>query len=173
MEISIKELLEAGVHFGHKIEKHNPKMAEYIYTEREGIHIIDLEKTAEKINETCRFISEIIANGGEILFVGTKNQAKDVIKEEATRCNMRYVNEYWIDGTLTNMAKLPSVLFIVDPNEERKAVAEAKELGIPVIAIADTDCDSDEIDYIIPGNDDAVRAIKLITGKMADAVLRV
>ena len=167
----IKELLESGVHFGHQTNKCNPKMAEYIFTEREGVHIINLEKTAEKINDACRFIKEIIAGGGEILFVGAKNQAKDVIKEEAERCNMPYVNECWTEGALAKFnAKLPSALFIIDPKTEHNAVSEAKKLGIPIAAVLDTDCDPDEIDCIIPGNDDAVRAVKLIAGKIADAI---
>lgn len=170
-DISIKELLEAGVHFGHTTEKWNPKMADYIFTERNGIHIIDLEKTLEKINEACKAVREIIANGGEILFVGTKNQAKEPIKEEAERCNMQYMNEYWPEGGINDIPRLPAILFIVDPKIEHNAVLDAKRLGIPIVAIADTDCDPDEVDHVIPGNDDAVCAIKLITGMMADIIL--
>jgi len=188
-DISMLKLLEEGVHFGHNTAKYNPKMAEYIHMERDGIHIIDLHKTLEKIGDACKMITEIISKGGEILFVGTKSQAKDPIREEAVRCSMYYVDECWLDGMLTSfydtqskeqrknfdgvkdMARIPDVLLIVDTNAEHIAVQEARTLGIPIIAIADTDCDPDDSDYIIPGNDDAIRAIKLIIGALADAVL--
>jgi len=169
--IEIKQLLEAGAHFGHSTEKYNPKMAEYIHSEREGIHIIDLHKTLDKINEACNFITGIISGGGEILFAGTKEQARESIKEEAERCNMQYANECWQDGMLTKMERIPDALIIVGMDEERNAIQEARTLGIPIIAIADTACDPDEADYVIPGNDDAIRAIKLIIGTLADAVL--
>jgi len=219
--ISIKQLLEAGVHFGHHTRRWNPKMAEYIFTERNGIYIIDLQKTVKKFEEAYMFVRELSANGGTILFVGTKKQAADAIKEEATRCGMYYVNVRWPGGMLTNfktirrsigrldnliamqadgtfdqlpkkevtskqkqifnleknyngiktMEKLPDAIFIVDPKKERNAVLEAKKLGIPVIAIVDTNCDPDDADYIIPGNDDAIRAIRLISATLADAVI--
>ena len=219
--ISIKQLLEAGVHFGHHTRRWNPKMAEYIFTERNGIYIIDLQKTVKKLNEAYLFARDIAAAGGDILFVGTKKQAQDSVKEEAEHCGMPYVNARWLGGMLTNfstirtriarleqlramrddgtfdllpkkevatltleieklekfiggiqnMNKIPGALFIVDPRKERIAVAEAKKLGIPIIAIVDTNCDPDEIDAVIPGNDDAIRAVKLIVAKMADAVI--
>ncbi len=219
--ISIKQLLEAGVHFGHHTRRWNPKMAEYIFTERNGIYIIDLQKTVKKFEEAYMFVRELSANGGTLLFVGTKKQAADAIKEEATRCGMYYVNVRWPGGMLTNfktirrsinrldkltamqadgtfdqlpkkevtakqkqifnleknysgiktMEKLPDAVFIVDPKKERNAVLEAKKLGIPVIAIVDTNCDPDDADYIIPGNDDAIRAIRLISSTLADAVI--
>mgnify|MGYP005854078943 CR=1 FL=1 len=219
--ISMKQLLEAGVHFGHQTRRWNPKMAEYIFTERNGIYIIDLQKTVKKIEEAYLFIRETVMNGEDILFVGTKKQAQDSIKEEAKRAEQYYVNVRWLGGMLTNfktirsrvdrlnqliemeqegvfevlpkkeviklrsemerlekhlggikeMKKLPGALFIVDPRKERIAVLEARKLGIPIVAIVDTNCDPDEIDYVIPGNDDAIRAIKLIAGKMADAVI--
>ena len=219
--ISIKQLLEAGVHFGHHTRRWNPKMAEYIFTERNGIYIIDLQKTVGKIDEAYSFVKEISANGGDLLFVGTKKQAADAIKEEAERCGQYYVNVRWLGGMLTNhktikrsinrlnalekmkeegtfdllpkkevakltkemedleknlggiknMAGLPAAIFIVDPRKEHNAVLEAKKLDIPVIAIVDTNCDPDDADYIIPGNDDAIRAIKLISGVLADAVI--
>ena len=219
--ISIKQLLEAGVHFGHHTRRWNPKMAEYIFTERNGIYIIDLQKTVKKFEEAYMFVRELSANGGTILFVGTKKQATDAIKEEAARCGMYYVNVRWPGGMLTNfktirrsisrldnliamqadgtfdqlpkkevtmkqkqifnleknysgiknMEKLPDAVFIVDPKKERNAVLEAKKLGIPVIAIVDTNCDPDDADYIIPGNDDAIRAIKLISSVIADAMI--
>ena len=219
--ISIKQLLEAGVHFGHHTRRWNPKMAEYIFTERNGIYIIDLQKTVRKFEEAYMFVREEAANGGTVLFVGTKKQASDAIKEEATRCGMYFVNERWPGGMLTNyktikksirrlqnlekmkedgtfdllpkkevaglikemadlernyggikeMPNLPSVVFIVDPKKEHNAVLEAKKLGIPVVAIVDTNCDPDDADYIIPGNDDAIRAIKLITSALANAVI--
>ena len=217
--ISMKQLLEAGVHFGHQTRRWNPKMAEYIFAERNGIYIIDLQKTVKKVDEAYNFVRDIAADGGEILFVGTKKQAAESIKEEAERVGMYYVNTRWLGGMLTNfetikkrvqrlaqlrkmeedgtfellpkkevtklsleieklekylggiknMKKLPSALFIVDPRKERNAVA--RKLSIPIIAIVDTNCDPDEIDYVIPGNDDAIRAVKLIAGAMADAVL--
>ena len=219
--VSMKQLLEAGVHFGHQTRRWNPKMAEYIFTERNGIYIIDLQKTVKKLEEAYSFVRDTVADGGEILFVGTKKQAGDSIREEALRCGMHYVNARWLGGMLTNfktirrrikrleqlrtmqedgtfdlllkkeviklnleieklekfmggiknMGKLPSALFVVDPRKEKIAVAEARNLGIPVVAIVDTNCDPDEIDYVIPGNDDAIRAVKLLAGAMADAVL--
>ena len=219
--VSMKQLLEAGVHFGHQTRRWNPKMAPYIFTERNGIYIIDLRKTVKKLEEAYMFVRDTAANGGEILFVGTKKQAGDSVKEEAERCGMHYVNARWLGGMLTNfktirrridrlaqlrkmeedgtfdrlpkkevvkleleieklekflggikdMKKLPGALFIVDPRKERIAVAEAKKLNIPIIAIVDTNCDPDEIDYVIPGNDDAIRAVKLIAGVMADAII--
>ena len=219
--ISMKQLLEAGVHFGHQTRRWNPKMAPYIYTERNGIYIIDLQKSVGKVDEAYDAVSDIAAQGGTILFVGTKKQAQDAIKTEAERCGMYYVNERWLGGMLTNfktmrgrverlnqlkkmqedgtfdmlpkkevmkhlgeieklekylggvkdMKKLPGALFIVDPRKERNAIAEAHKLGIPVVAIADTNCDPDEIDYPIPGNDDAIRAIKLIASVMANAMI--
>ena len=219
--ISIKQLLEAGVHFGHHTRRWNPKMAEYIFTERNGIYIIDLQKTVKKFDEAYMFVRDIAAENGTILFVGTKKQAADAIKDEAERCGMHYVNVRWLGGMMTNfktikksinrltnlekmaedgtfdlltkkevaglqkermdlernlggiktMTELPSAIFIVDPRKEKNAVAEAKKLGIPVIAIVDTNCDPDDADYIIPGNDDAIRAIKLISSVLADAVI--
>ena len=219
--ISIKQLLEAGVHFGHHTRRWNPKMAEYIFTERNGIYIIDLQKTVKKFEEAYMFVRDIAAEGGTILFVGTKKQAADSIKEEAQRCGMYYVNVRWPGGMMTNfktikrsiarlnsltkmqedgtfdllpkkevaskqkeifdlqknyggikdMDTLPSAVFIVDPRKEKNAVLEAKKLGIPVIAIVDTNCDPDDADYVIPGNDDAIRAIKLISSVIADAVI--
>jgi small subunit ribosomal protein S2 len=219
--ISMKQLLEAGVHFGHQTRRWNPKMAPYIFTERNGIYIIDLQKTVRKIDEAYMFVRDIAMEGKSLLFVGTKKQAQESIEVEAKRCGMFYVNNRWLGGTLTNfrtmqtrikrlndidamekngqfdvlpkkeviklcaerekllknlggireMKKLPGALFIVDPRKERIAVAEARTLGIPIVAIVDTNCDPDEIDYVIPGNDDAIRAVKLIAGKLADAVL--
>ena len=219
--VSMKQLLEAGVHFGHQTRRWNPKMATYIFTERNGIYIIDLQKTVKKLDEAYMFVRDIAAEGGSILFVGTKKQAGDSVREEAERCGMHYVNARWLGGMMTNfktirrrinrlsqlrameadgtfdllpkkeviklnleieklekflggiknMDKLPSALFIVDPRKERIAVAEAKKLGIPIVAIVDTNCDPDEIDYVIPGNDDAIRAVKLISSAMADAVI--
>lgn len=219
--VSMKQLLEAGVHFGHQTRRWNPKMATYIFTERNGIYIIDLQKTVKKLDEAYMFVRDIAAEGGSILFVGTKKQAGDSVREEAERCGMHYVNARWLGGMMTNfktirrrinrlsqlrameadgtfdllpkkeviklnleieklekflggiknMDKLPSALFIVDPRKERIAVAEAKKLGIPIVAIVDTNCDPDEIDYVIPGNDDAIRAVKLISSAMADAVV--
>ena len=219
--VSMKQLLEAGVHFGHQTRRWNPKMAPYIFTERNGIYIIDLQKTVKKLEDAYMFVRDVAANGDEILFVGTKKQAQDSVKEEAVRCGMPYVNARWLGGMLTNfntiqrrikrlaqlknmeadgtfdmlpkkeviklnleieklekfmggitqMKKQPAAMFIVDPRKERIAVAEAHRLGIPIIAIVDTNCDPDEIDYVIPGNDDAIRAVKLIVGAMADAVI--
>ena len=219
--VSMKQLLEAGVHFGHQTRRWNPKMAPYIYTERNGIYIIDLQKTVKKLEEAYNFVRDLSANGGYVLFVGTKKQAQDAIKEEAARCGGYYVNARWLGGMLTNfrtmrtridrlaqlrkmeedgtfamlpkkevikhqgeieklekylggvkeMKKLPAALFIVDPRKERNAIAEARKLNIPIVAIVDTNCNPDEIDYVIPGNDDAIRAVKLIAGAMADAVL--
>ena len=219
--VSMKQLLEAGVHFGHHTRRWNPKMAEYIFTERNGIYIIDLQKTVKKLEEAYAFVRELSENGGELLFVGTKKQAMDSIREEAIRCGMPYVNARWLGGMLTNfgtiqkrirrlaqlkqmeqdgtfallpkkeviklnleieklekfmggitgMKKTPAALFIVDPRKERIAVAEAHKLGIPIVAIVDTNCDPDEIDYVIPGNDDAIRAVRLISGAMADAII--
>ena len=219
--VSMKQLLEAGVHFGHQTRRWNPKMAPYIFTERNGIYIIDLQKTVRKLDEAYNFVHEVAANGGEILFVGTKKQAADSIKEEATRAGAHYVNARWLGGMMTNfktiqrriarleqlhtmetdgtfdllpkkeviklnleieklekflggiknMKKLPGALFIVDPRKERNAIAEARKLNIPIVAIVDTNCDPDEIHYVIPGNDDAIRAVKLIAGAMADAII--
>ncbi|MDO5153185.1 MAG: 30S ribosomal protein S2 [Eubacteriales bacterium] len=219
--VSMKQLLEAGVHFGHQTRRWNPKMAPYIYTERNGIYIIDLQKTVKKLEEAYNFVREISANGGYVLFVGTKKQAQDAIKEEAARCGGYYVNARWLGGMLTNfrtmrtridrlaqlrkmeedgtfamlpkkevikhqgeieklekylggvkeMKKLPAALFIVDPRKERNAIAEARKLNIPIVAIVDTNCDPDEIDYVIPGNDDAIRAIRLIASAMANAAI--
>ena len=219
--VSMKQLLEAGVHFGHQTRRWNPKMAEYIFTERNGIYIIDLQKTVKMLDTAYDFIRDVSAEGGEILFVGTKKQAQEAIKEEAERCGMHYVNARWLGGMLTNyrtiktriarleqlnkmkedgtfdllpkkevvqleheieklekfiggiknMGELPKAIFVVDTRKEKIAVAEARNLGIPVVAIVDTNCDPDEIDYVIPGNDDAIRAVKLIAGAMADAVI--
>jgi len=219
--ISMKQLLEAGVHFGHQTRRWNPKMAEYIFTQRNGIHIVDLQKTVKKVEEAYNFVRDVASEGGSILFVGTKKQAQDAIKEEAQRCGMYYVNVRWPGGMLTNyktikksiarlnklkkfeedgtfdllpkkeviehkkeiadleknyggikeMEGLPAAIFIVDPKKERNAVLEAKKLGIPMIAIVDTNCDPDEADYVIPGNDDAIRAIRLIASVMANAVI--
>ena len=219
--VSMKQLLEAGVHFGHQTRRWNPKMAPYIYTERNGIYIIDLQKTVKKLEEAYNFVRECSANGGNVLFVGTKKQAQDAIKEEAARCGGYYVNARWLGGMMTNfrtiktriarlnaidkmeadgqfevlpkkevaklaleieklekfmggiteMKKQPAAMFIVDPRKEKIAVLEAKKLGIPIVAIVDTNCDPDEVDYVIPGNDDAIRAVKLIAGAMADAVI--
>lgn len=219
--ISMKQLLEAGVHFGHQTRRWNPKMDRYIFTQRNGIYIIDLQKTVKKLDEAYNFAKQIAEDGGSILFVGTKKQASDAIKEEAIRCGMPFVNARWLGGMLTNfktirkriarlaqlkemsengtfdllpkkevlklnlqieklekflggivdMKKQPAAMFIVDPKKERIAVAEAHKLNIPIIAIVDTNCDPDEIDYVIPGNDDAIRAVKLITAAMADAVI--
>ncbi len=219
--ISMKQLLEAGVHFGHQTRRWNPKMAEYIFAERNGIYIIDLQKTVKKVDEAFNALCEIIKDGGEMLFVGTKKQAQESIKEEAERCGMYYVNERWLGGMLTNfktiqtriarlkkleemqengtfevlpkkevakllhekeklekniggikgMTRIPDAMFIVDPRKERIAIQEAHNLGITVFAIVDTNCDPEEVDYVIPGNDDAIRAVKLIVGKMADAII--
>ena len=219
--ISMKQLLEAGVHFGHQTRRWNPKMAPYIFTERNGIHIIDLQKSVGKVDEAYRAVFEIAAQGGTILFVGTKKQAQDAVKTEAERCGMYYVNERWLGGMLTNfktiqsrierlraietmsedgtfdvlpkkevialkkewekleknlggiknMTRIPDAIFVVDPKKERICVQEAHALGIPLIGIADTNCDPEELDYVIPGNDDAIRAVKLIVAAMADAVI--
>lgn len=219
--ISMKQLLEAGVHFGHQTRRWNPKMKEYIFTERNGIYIIDLQKTVKKIDDAYAFVRDVAMNDGTVLFVGTKKQAQDSIEQEAKRCEMFYVNQRWLGGLLTNfktiqtriaklnqinkmeadgdfdllpkkeviklcalrdklmknlggikdMKKLPSCIFVVDPRKEHIAVLEARALGIPVVAIVDTNCDPDDADYVIPGNDDAIRAVKLISSKIADAVL--
>jgi small subunit ribosomal protein S2 len=219
--ISMKQLLEAGVHFGHQTRRWNPKMKKYIFTERNGIYIIDLQKTVKKVEEAYKWVKELAANGGTVLFVGTKKQAQDSVKEEAIRSGMYYVNQRWLGGTLTNfetiqkriarlkdiermaedgtfevlpkkevvqlkkqqerlekflggikdMKKIPDALFIIDPRKERIAVAEAHKLNIPIVGMVDTNCDPDEIDVVIPANDDAIRAVKLLTGKMADAIL--
>lgn len=219
--ISMKQLLEAGVHFGHQTRRWNPKMDRYIFTERNGIYIIDLQKTVKKVEEAYNFVRDLAQNGGKMLFVGTKKQAQESVKEEAERTGHYYINQRWLGGTLTNfstiqkrtarlaelkrmeedgtfsvlpkkevivlkkemerlekflggiahMDKLPDALFIIDPRKERIAVAEARKLGIPIVAIVDTNCDPDEIDYVIPGNDDAIRAVKLLTNKMADALM--
>ena len=219
--VSMKQLLEAGVHFGHQTRRWNPKMEKYIFTERNGIYIIDLQKTVKMMEEAYNYVRELASRGGTLLFVGTKKQAQDAVREEAERCGMFYVNHRWPGGTLTNfqtirkrierlhelekmeedgtfdvlpkkevvrlrkeharlekflggikeMKELPDAVFIIDPRKERIAVAEARRLGIPIIAIVDTNCDPDEVDYVIPGNDDAIRAVRLFTSKMADAVL--
>ena len=219
--ISMKQLLEAGVHFGHQTRRWNPKMAPYIYTERNGIHIIDLQKSVGKVDEAYNAISDIVAQGGTVLFVGTKKQAQDAVKTEAERCGMYYVNERWLGGMLTNfktiqssidrlkaiekmsqdgtfevltkkevaklqkewdkleknlggikeMSRIPDAIFVVDPKKEKICVQEAHSLGITLIGIADTNCDPEDLDYVIPGNDDAIRAVKLIVGKMADAII--
>ena len=183
--ISMKQLLEAGVHFGHQTRRWNPKMAEYIYTERNGIHIIDLQKSVGKVDEAYKAISDIAADGGTILFVGTKKQAQDAIATEAERCGMFYVNERWLGGMLTNFKTIQSRIarlveietmeqdgtFDVLPKKERICIQEAHILGIPLFGIVDTNCDPEELDYVIPGNDDAIRAVKLIVAKMADAVI--
>ena len=186
-DVYMKQLLEAGVHFGHQTRRWNPKMKKYIFTERNGIYIIDLQKTVKKLDEAYNYVKEVAAEGGDILFVGTKKQAQESIRDEALRCGMHYVNARWLGGMLTNfrtirkridrmaqlqnMKTLPKAMFIVDPHKERIAVAEARKLNIPIVAIVDTNCNPDEIDYVIPGNDDAIRAVKLIAGAMADAVL--
>ncbi|MEJ8765349.1 30S ribosomal protein S2 [Oceanobacillus sp. HCA-5259] len=219
--ISMKQLLEAGVHFGHQTRRWNPKMKKYIFTERNGIYIIDLQKTVKKVEEAYNYVRELAANGGTLLFVGTKKQAQDSVRDEALRSGMFYVNQRWLGGTLTNfqtirkrierlkeiermeedgtfkvlpkkevgellkekdrlvkflggikdMKKLPDAMFVIDPRKERIAIAEAHKLNIPIIGIVDTNCDPDEIDYVIPANDDAIRAVKLLTSKMADAIL--
>ena len=219
--ISMKQLLEAGVHFGHQTRRWNPKMAKYIFTERNGIYIIDLQKTVRKVDEAFNFVRSVAQEGKKVLFVGTKKQAQEAVKEEATRAGMFYVNERWLGGMLTNfqtiqkrikrlkqleqmeqdgtfevltkkevlalrhemeklekflggikeMNRLPGALYVVDPRKERIAVAEARKLGIPIVAIVDTNCDPDEIDYVSPGNDDAIRAVRLLTSRMADAVI--
>ena len=219
--IAMKQLLEAGVHFGHQTRRWNPKMAEYIFTERNGIYIIDLQKTVKKIEEAYDFIRSVAADGGEILFVGTKKQAQETIKEEAVRVGMHYVDARWLGGMLTNfktikkrierlaqlhkmeedgtfdllpkkeviglrgemeklekylggikgMKKAPAAIFIVDPRKERIAIAEAKKLNIPIVAIVDTNCDPEDVDYVIPGNDDAIRAVKLVVSTIANAIV--
>lgn len=219
--ISMKQLLEAGVHFGHQTRRWNPKMAPYIFTDRNGIYIIDLQKTVKKVEEAYNFVKSVVQEGGSILFVGTKKQAQESVREECERCGMFYVNQRWLGGMLTNfqtirkridrlhelekmeqdgtmtalpkkevaellhekerlnkflggikdMRRLPQAMFVIDPRKERIAVAEGRKLGIPIIAIVDTNCDPDEVDYVIPGNDDAIRAVRLLTSKMADAVL--
>jgi small subunit ribosomal protein S2 len=219
--ISMKQLLEAGVHFGHQTRRWNPKMKKYIFTERNGIYIIDLQKTVKKVDEAYNYVRELAANGGTVLFVGTKKQAQDSVRDEALRSGMFYVNQRWLGGTLTNfqtirkrierlkeietmaedgtfevlpkkevmllekerdrlvkflggikdMKKLPDAIFVIDPRKERIAIAEAHKLNIPIIGMVDTNCDPDEIDYVIPSNDDAIRAVKLLTSKIADAIL--
>ena len=219
--VSMKQLLEAGVHFGHQTRRWNPKMAEYIFTERNGIYIIDLQKSVKKLEEAYNFVRELSAEGKSVLFVGTKKQAQDSVKEEAERAGAYYVNARWLGGMLTNfttirtrierlkqlrameedgtfellpkkevvklnleieklekflggikdMKEIPGALFIIDPRKERIAVAEAKKLGIPIVAIVDTNCDPDEVDYVIPGNDDAIRAVKLISSAIANAII--
>ncbi len=219
--ISMKQLLEAGVHFGHQTRRWNPKMAPYIFTERNGIYIIDLQKTVRKVEEAYNFVKEVALSGQTMLFVGTKKQAQEAIKDEALRCNMFFVNERWLGGMLTNfqtiqkridrlrqletmetngtfdvlskkevlglrhemerlqkflggikdMKKLPGAMFVVDPRKEHIAIQEARKLGIPIVAIVDTNCDPDEVDYVIPANDDAIRAVRLLTAKVADAML--
>ncbi|KEI01423.1 30S ribosomal protein S2 [Clostridium botulinum] len=220
--ISMKQLLEAGVHFGHQTRRWNPKMAPYIFTERNGIYIIDLQKTVKKVEEAYEFVKSVVADGKEVLFVGTKKQAQEAIQEESLRSGMHFVNNRWLGGMLTNFKTIRTrinkleelekmeedgtfevlpkkeviklrnekekleknlggiknlnasklgAMFIVDPRKEKNAIAEAKNLGIPVVAIVDTNCDPDEIDYVIPGNDDAIRAVRLITSKIADAII--
>ncbi len=196
--VSMKQLLEAGVHFGHQTRRWNPKMADYIFTERNGIYIIDLQKTVKKLDEAYMFVRNLAAEGGSIIFVGTKKQAQESVKEEAERCDMPFVNARWLGGMrtfdllpkkevagleleieklekylggITEMKKVPDAMFIVDPRKERIAVSEAIKLGLPIVAIVDTNCDPDEIDYVIPGNDDAIRAVKLIAGAIANAVI--
>ena len=219
--VSMKQLLEAGVHFGHQTRRWNPKMAPYIFTERNGIYIIDLQKTVKKVEECYNFLRELAAQGGKVLFVGTKKQAQSAVKEEAERVGQYYVNARWLGGMLTNfktmrtridrlaqlkkmqedgtfdmlpkkevmkllgemeklekylggvkeMKKLPGALFVVDPRKEHNAIAEARKLHIPIVAIVDTNCDPDEVDYLMPANDDAIRAVRLLTSKMADAIL--
>ncbi|MCD8846049.1 30S ribosomal protein S2 [Mammaliicoccus sciuri] len=219
--ISMKQLLEAGVHFGHQTRRWNPKMKKYIFTERNGIYIIDLQKTVKKVDEAYNFIKSVSEEGGKVLFVGTKKQAQESVKEEAERAGHYYINQRWLGGILTNyktiskrvkriseiekmeedgtfdvlpkkevvelkkeynrlikflggirdMKSMPQALFVVDPRKERNAIAEARKLNIPIVGIVDTNCDPDEIDYVIPANDDAIRAVKLLTGKMADAIL--
>jgi small subunit ribosomal protein S2 len=219
--VSVKQLLEAGAHFGHQTSRWHPRMKKYIFTKREGIHIIDLEQTTTMLAKACEFVTQVVADGGKVLFVGTKKQAQEAVEEAATRCSMYYVNQRWIGGVLSNfatiqaridylvrledqqargefsrlpkkealklekeiaklnkqmggfkgMTDLPAVLFIIDPPKEKIALAEAKRMGIPVVAIADTSCNPDEIDYPIPANDDAIRAIRLICNKIADAVI--
>lgn len=221
--LTMKQLLEAGVHFGHQTRRWNPKMKKYIFTERNGIYIIDLQKTVKKVEQAYNFVKDIAANGGTVLFVGTKKQAQNTVKEEAIRSGMYYVNQRWLGGTLTNfktirksinrlksiermeedgtfdvlpkkevvdllkekarlekflggikdMKKLPDAIFVIDTRKERIAIAEARKLNIPIIGIVDTNCDPDEVDYVIPANDDAIRAVKLLTSKMADAILEV
>ena len=219
--VTMKQLLEAGVHFGHQTRRWNPKMKTYIFTSRNGIYIIDLQKTVRKVDEAYNFVRSVVQDGGSILFVGTKKQAHDTVAEEAQRCGMFWVNERWLGGMLTNFATIrrrvdrmkmlermeedgsfealpkkevqklvaereklqkrlsgirdmrdiPSAMFVIDPRKERIAVAEARRLNIPIVAIVDTNCDPDEVDYVIPGNDDAIRAVRLLTSKMADAVI--
>lgn len=219
--ISMKQLLEAGVHFGHQTRRWNPKMKKYIFTERNGIYIIDLQKTVKKVDEAYNFLKQVSEDGGQVLFVGTKKQAQESVKSEAERAGQFYVNQRWLGGILTNyktiskrikriseiekmeedglfevlpkkevvelkkeydrlikflggirdMKSMPQALFVVDPRKERNAIAEARKLHIPIVGIVDTNCDPDEIDYVIPANDDAIRAVKLLTGKMADAIL--
>src|SRR5699024_8635920 len=221
--ISMKQLLEAGVHFGHQTRRWNPKMKKFIFTERNGIYIIDLQKTVKKLDEAYNFVRDLASNGGTVLFVGTKKQAQESVKDEAERSGMYYVNQRWLGGTLTNfqtirkrinrlkdiekmeedgtfevlpkkevvellkekdrlvkflggikeMDRLPDALFVIDPRKERIAIAEAHKLNIPIIAMVDTNCDPDEIDYVIPANDDAIRAVKLLSSKMADAIIEV
>ena len=181
--ISMKQLLEAGVHFGHQTRRWNPKMDKYIFTERNGIYIIDLQKTVKKVDEAYEFVKSVADQGGKMLFVGTKKQAQDAIKEEAERSGQYYINHRWLGGTLTNyktikgridrIAEIEKMeadgVFEVLPKKEHNAIAEAKKLGIPVVGIVDTNCDPDDVDYVIPANDDAIRAVKLLTSKMADA----
>ena len=183
--ISMKQLLEAGVHFGHQTRRWNPKMKPYIYTERNGIYIIDLQKSVGMVDDAYNAIGDCVANGGKILFVGTKKQAQDSIKSEAERCGMYYVNERWLGGMLTNFSTIQTRIatlkkyeameadgtFDVLPKKERICIQEAHSLGIKLVGIADTNCDPEELDYVIPGNDDAIRAVKLIVSKMADAVI--
>ena len=168
--VSMKQLLEVGAHFGHLTRRWNPKMAEFIYMERNGVYIIDLQKTVKKIDEAYAFIKQTVDAGEDLIFVGTKKQAQDSIKEEAERCGQFYVNNRWLGG-IREMKKLPGLMFVVDPKKEHIAVLEARKLGIPIVAIVDTNCDPDEVDYVIPGNDDAIRAVKFISSIIADAVI--
>src|SRR5271157_677695 len=175
--ITMKELLEAGVHFGHQTKRWNPKMKEYIFGERNGIYIIDLQKTLKLIKEASKFVTELCSTGKTILFVGTKRQAQDAVAEEATRAGMPYINQRWLGGLQANLAgiktmkRLPDAIFVVDSNNETIAVKEARKLGIPVVAVVDTNCDPTVVDYVIPGNDDALRAIRLFTSKIADSAV--
>jgi small subunit ribosomal protein S2 len=179
--VTMKELLEAGVHFGHQVRRWNPKMKEFIFGERNGIYIIDLQKTQKLFKDAVKFVTQAAVEGKSFMFVGTKRQAQDAVEEEATRCNQYYVNQRWLGGLLTNfqtvqksiqdMKVLPDVIFIIDSNKEEIAVHEANKLGIPVVAIVDTNCNPDGIDYIVPGNDDALRAVRLFAAKMADSII--
>ena len=176
--VAMKQLLEAGVHFGHQTRRWDPRMAEYIFQARNGIHIIDLQKTSKKLDEAYEFMKEQAEEGKTVLFVGTKKQAQECMKEAAEKSGMFYVNQRWLGGTLTNfstiiknMTDIPGVMFVVDPKKEHNAVVEAHKLGIPVVGLVDTNCNPDDVDYVIPGNDDAIRAVKLIADSMANAII--